>query len=261
MEKEEKDLENEGKESPEDESASKKENPEADDGLKNEGENIDDLLDDLLADGTERNKKIGIKKDKFDELNDKAKLYDSFSPILSKLQENPEAVDKLIGEQTEEDKTLSLRKRVEQLENEKREKKIYETREVIKEAIFLWGKNFTNSWKNVQPIVSSLEKQGLPYKDAVQRAYFAVNPEAIKEEKRLIERMQANEKQNEQGKMSSSSISFRPEFEREEADYPSDHDKQFSERAGAYTIGTTRIELSPKLYKKHEKYLRDKGLL
>src|SRR3990167_8389554 len=75
---------------------------EAEDGLKNEEERkvlseiTEEAVDELLADGTSDKKEVRIPYKKFQETNEKAKLFEQFSPLLSKLQENPELIDKVM---------------------------------------------------------------------------------------------------------------------------------------------------------------------
>ncbi len=48
------------------------------------------------------------------------------------------------------------------------------------------------SWPEIQPITESLVKSGVPYKDALRRGYFAINPEAAAAEKDRVTREGAN---------------------------------------------------------------------
>lgn len=161
-----------------------------------------EIADELLADGTPKSKEIKVKHEKYNELSEKSKLFDSFKPLLERLKDEPELFNK-VRDPEHDGEPLEVRLR--RLEKEHTDKRRQETKTVITEAIDLWGKNFRSSWKDVQPIVNSLEKAGVPYRDALQRAYFSVNPDAIQEEARLVKRAEAQQAINKRGKMSSGS--------------------------------------------------------
>ncbi|KKL99938.1 hypothetical protein LCGC14_1809420 [marine sediment metagenome] len=91
----------EEKETPSEESTEKEPTSEEEQPLKKDEEKTEeesteeepsseDQVKEMLKDGTPVDKDITVKKDKYDENADKAKLYDGFAPILKKLQDHPE---------------------------------------------------------------------------------------------------------------------------------------------------------------------------
>ena len=249
-EKEIKDLKDgEEGELPEDKSASKETTPAegtatVSEDLKNseKDKSIAETVDSMLADGTSPRKTVTIPKDKFDTQNEKSKLYDKMAPLMAKLADNPEVVDKLLGNQDE-----TLESRMARLEDDTRSKKRGEMKQVITEAVSTW-EDFQDHWESIKPIVASLEKQGLGYRDAVQRAYFAVNPEAVANATRIVDLAGAREAENERGKQGPSG-GFRPVVRHNEGDdvrsFMSDADVDFAKKMG----------IDPQLYKKHSEFI------
>ena len=244
MDEENKDLKTGEGEHQEEESASEETTDKVKEDLENSSEDIDKAVDEMLADGTPKDKTFTIKKEKYDELSEKSKLYDSFSPLLSRLNKKPELVDKLLENQEGE----SIEQRLDRLENERRTQKATETRAVLQEATRVWP-DLPKQWTAMRPLVEGLEKQGIPYKNAVQQAYFAVNPDAVKQEEKLIAFRQATEIQNSQGMFSSSSGSAKiVHNEVGKYDIPQE-DIEFGKRIG----------VSAEMYQKHWKYIQQKG--
>ena len=137
---------------------------------------------DKLLDGTDRDKNITIKKDKYDDRNEKAKILEAYAPLLDKVLKDPELVERLLETQEKGDVESRLR----QLEEERKSEKRTEMRNAVNEMIERWGKDFENSWVEVEPIVVELYKKGIPYKKALRNTYLAFHPEAIEvEAKRL----------------------------------------------------------------------------
>ena len=202
----------------------------------------EDAVEKMLADGTPARKTITIPKDKFDEQNDKSKLYDKLSPLMAKLAEKPELVDQLLNTQDE-----TLESRMARLEDETKTKKRSEMKTVITDAVSTWG-DFQELWPEIRTIVASLEKQGLPYRDAVQRAYFAVNPDAIKESARIVDLEAATRIQNDRAKTGSSG-GFRPVVHQSANDdarsFMQDSDIEFAKK----------MNIDPELYKKHAAFI------
>lgn len=227
----------------EEKSDSKETDPEVAGDLKNE--DLDAVIDEILADGTPKDKDFKIKKEKYDELNEKSKLYDSFAPLLSRLNKNPELVDKILGNQEGE----TIENRLARLEDEKRTQRTVETRSVLKEAQRVWP-DVLSRWSEMRAIVDGLEKQGVPYKNAVQRAYFAINPEAAKQEEKLVSYEQAVTARNQLGVFSSSSGATKVvRNDTSKYDVPPE-DIEFGKKIG----------VSPELYQRHWDYIKRKGL-
>jgi hypothetical protein len=198
----------------------------------------DVTAEDLLADGTSRRKKVTIPFDKFEENNEKAKLYDAFAPLLSKLNQNPDAVDQLLHSETNE----SLEERLARLEEQTKEKQRMEIKAVVTDALQTWP-DFKNHWESVRPIAENLEKQGISYREAIQRAYFAVNPDAVDHDKRLLQQYTVQQIQNQRGTMQAGSGQAKV-VSNDESDI-SAVDKEFAQKAG--------IPLD--LYKKHKDFI------
>ena len=209
------------------------------DAIKSADDEAEEVAEELLADGTPADKEIRVKKTKYDEQAEKAKLYDSFSPLLSRLNKNPEVLDRLL-----EDKKETLEQRVRRLEEEKKVVKQAETKNVITQAVKTWS-DFREKWDDIRPIVTSLENRGISYAEAVQRAYFAVSPEAVQDEARLVSMRQAESVQNSSGKTSSSGTKGKVVHEERDTVHISDADREFADKAG----------ISLDLYKKHAKHL------
>ena len=203
-----------------------------------EGESPEDVADQLLNDGTPKNKSVSVPYDKFQSINEKSKLFEQFSPVLSKLKDRPEVVDDLL----KSDKDTPIEERLSQLEERLKTQERDEMRGVITEAISTWG-DFRDNWSEIQPLVSGLTKSGLSYRDAVQRAYFAVNPEAAKSGNRLI----AQKKVNAKGTFSSSTGAQAPVTHEESDEVElTEREHELAQKAG----------VDPKLYAKHRDFLR-----
>ena len=210
-------------------------------GLINKEEVMEYEIEEMLADGTSKKKEIRVKHEKFTEINEKAKLFDQFTPLLTKIQKNPEVMDKLLGGGNTGEESLA--ERVTRIEEEQKTQKRAEIRKVLSDALAVWP-DFKKHWSEVRSLVDALERQNMPYRDAVQRAYFAVNPAAISQKERLLVERQTIQEGNRKGTFSSSGGGGRfitagrentDEYELNEAD------KDFASRAG----------ISPDLYKKH----------
>ena len=206
--KEEKDLNETTEETTEEESTS--ETTEEKETLKNEEEETteeetsddeessEEKVEELLKDGTPANKKVTIPKTKLDDLTADSKLFEQFKPLLSKLQDKPDIVEKVMGKDAGE----SEETRITRLEETEKAKKRDELREALTKAVDIW-KDFTQYWSDVRPIMESLEKRGTPVEEAIQRAYYSINPDALEQEERLVNMNKAQEVQNKQGVTSS----------------------------------------------------------
>lgn len=198
----------------------------------------EEVVEQLLADQTPRKKTVPLEYERFQEINEKSKLFDQFAPLLSKIQQNPAVIDQLAKNTTE-----TIDQKVARIEAELKAQKRAELKKVILDAAVVWP-DFTEKWDEMRPLVESLEKRGLSTRDAVQRVYFAVNPDAAKQEGRLIEH-KAQEAENRLGTFSSGGSVVRTPTTEET--YPlDDADKEF--------ISVMRgkgIVLDEKLYAKH----------
>lgn len=195
-----------------------------------------------LADGTDPKKKIEVPKDKFDDLNAKAQLLEQFAPVLAKLKADPTLVDKLMAGDNPD---LSIQQRLEKLEAGIAAEKRNEVKSVITKAIQTWP-DFKDNWEAVKPLLAGLEASGIPYAEAVQRAYFAIKPDAIKDNKRLVESAQARELEKARGKGSMGGGSGPILGEADTGDYAlNDADREFATKTG----------LDPKLYSKHAEWI------
>lgn len=210
----------------------------------------DDVLKDALGDsgklkdGTPADKDITISRAKFQDLNEQAKLLDQFAPVLAKLQKDPALVEKLMKG---DDPSQSLSDRLKALEDRERNAKRTEVTTVIKSATTAWP-DFSKHWDGIKPILAGLEASGIPYAEAVQRAYFAVNPDALKEGKRIVELQQARNVANRNGEMGPhGGGNGGPIINQQNTDefLLSDADKTFAQAAG----------IDPKLYSKHKKHI------
>lgn len=212
-----------------------------------EGDDVDDLLDEhgkprVLADGTPADKEVKLPFEKFQELNEKGKLFEQFAPLLAQIQKDPELIKKLMGGD-DPNKPIEARLRV--IEEQFIADKRAVVKSTIQNAVKTWP-DFRAKWKDIQPILTGLEASGVPYADAVQRAYFAVNPDAIKQKERLVETENARDAERRRGSMSPPGGGGGPSAEPEEDEYElNDADKEFARIAG----------IDPKLYTKHKSYL------
>lgn len=161
------------------------------------------LADDLLgtdgkplADGTSPKKNVQVPFDKFQDLNEKSKLLEQFGPLLAKLQKDPTLVEKLMKA---DDPNASIADRLAALELREANAKKQTIKDVITKAITIWP-DFRNKWAEIKPLVTGMEASGIPYEDAVQRAYFAVNPDAVRNQERLVQVEQARARENNRGK-------------------------------------------------------------
>ena len=173
-------------------------NEETEETTEESEESSEEKVEELLKDGTPANKRVTIPKDKLDNLTADSKLFEQFKPLLSKLQENPDVVEKVMGKDAGE----SAETRITRLEEADKAKKRDELRGALTKAVEVW-KDFTKHWSDVRPIMESLERRGTSVEEAMQRAYYSVNPDALKQEERLVNMKGAQEIQNDQGKTSS----------------------------------------------------------
>lgn len=244
MSDETKDLGKEEEKPQEEESTSEESTQEEESSESNVSEDVenseDEDVSDLLSDGTSTDKKVTVNYKKFQELNESKKLLDQFSPLLAKLQNKPEVVEELLNAKSGE----TVEERVIRLEKELTAQKRKESETVLREYIKAYP-NFRESWTSMKPIISSLEKQGLDYREAVRRAYLAINPEAMEAERKRLQNESNNEVNKRLGTTSSSSSASKRVYDDSDDLDISDSDLQFAKAAG----------IDPKLYKKHAAHI------
>ena len=143
---------------------------------------ISKKADELLG----QEKRILVDKDRFNELNDKKKLFDAHAPLLEKVLKDPELVERLLEKEKGED----LGSRVARLEEEKKAEKRGEIKSAVADALTRFP-DFEKSWDDIKPLAESLSKK-YPYKEALSRAYLAIHPEAAQAEMENIARDAGN---------------------------------------------------------------------
>lgn len=198
---------------------------------------VEQQADELLSDGTPVNKDVRIKKDKYDLLNQQSQLYEKFAPVLAKLQDNPESLEKLL----ETDAGATVEDRVKELESRLIEQEKRQTKEVVMKAIETWP-DFRDKYGDMKPIIAQLEKQGVTTESAFERAYFAVNPDADKS-KRIA---QAQDVENGRGTSSSSSSASKTVYDEPRGSYQMTADDMEVAR---------QLGIDPKLYAKHAEHI------
>ena len=137
----------------------------------------EEIAKELLA----QDKRILVDKDRFNEINDQSKLYKTFAPVIEKIKDKPELVEKLL----EIKEKGSLEDRVAQMEGDRKAEKRRELTEAVKEALSKW-KGFADEWSEIQDQVDMLSRRGVPVRDAIRRSYIALHPEAAEEEARVM---------------------------------------------------------------------------
>lgn len=198
----------------------------------------------ILADGTDPKKEIKVPLDKFKNLSEQAKLFEQFGPVLAKLKENPTLLEKLMAG---DDPSKGVEERLKALEARETAAKQAEVKSVITRAIATWS-DFSKHWDSIKPIVAALEQQGISYADAVQRAYFSVNPDATKQKERLVNQEQARDAERRRGAMGAIGGGSGGPIVRDAApdEYQlTDQDREFAAKAG----------IDPKLYSKHADWI------
>lgn len=199
-------------------------------------------------------KRILVDKDRFNDRNEKAKIYEAFAPLIEKLKDNPGAVEKLL----EIDQKGSLEDRVAKMEGERKVEKRKELNEAVVDALSKWP-SFGKDWPEIQEQFEVLVKRGLSSQEAIRRSYLALHPEeAEKEAKRM-----ATDNINYQGTFRSSS-SFRPSVLPKEKVDLNDREMKVAQDLLGKNIDGWKVPInSPedyaKLLKKHEAHLKASG--
>ncbi len=133
-------------------------------------------------------KRILVDKDRFNDRNDKAKLYEAFAPIIDKVKDNPDLVNKLL----DTDKKGTLEDRVAQMETDKKSEKQREYKEAVTDALSKWS-TFEKDWPELRDQVEMLVKNnGLKVKDAIRRSFLALHPEEAQAESKRMASENAN---------------------------------------------------------------------
>lgn len=213
-----------------------------------EASDVEDIVNDAtkpskLKDGTDGNKPISVPKDKFDDLNEKAKLFEQFGPLLAKVKNDPTLLERLMAS---DDPNQDVHARLKKLEEGIAATKRDEIKSTIKTAIATWP-TFKSKYEDLKPILAGLLAQGVPYAEAVQRSFFAVEPEAATQGKRLVEKAKAVARENDRGRMGPGGGGGAPIVGAHQDDEYTlnDADREFAQKAG----------VDPKLYSKHADWI------
>ena len=140
-----------------------------------------------LLDGTDKDKKILIKKTAYDDRNEKAKLYEAHAGLLDEVLKDPDLIKNFIFEKKGND----VESRIARIEESEKAKKRLELKEAVTDMLGRF-EGFESSWADVQPIAESLMRQGYAPKEAMKRGYLAVHPEAAGAESERIAREAEN---------------------------------------------------------------------
>lgn len=207
------------------------------------------FVDEILADGTKTSKEVKVPYDKFKTLNEQSKLLGELAPFIERLKSHPDS-QKIIDDVMKGDTRDDIESRMARIEADIQSKKRTEMEETITQAVSLWP-DFKDSWPKMRPLVEGLEKGGTPYREAVQRSYFAVNPEAVKKNERLL----AIQQENTRGVFTTGGgVAARTVHEEapvKDAYQLTESDKEFLNTEFAKNMG-----LTPALYQKHSGYLK-----
>lgn len=209
--------------------------------------------DDLLRD----DKRILVDRDRFNDRNDKAKIYEAFAPIIDKLKDNPEAVEKLL----EVDKKGSLEERVAQMEEERRMSKQAEMTGAVNDALSKW-EDFHKDFPAIKAQVKLLvENHGLSFREAIRRSYFAYKPELALAEARDF----AKEGFNAGGQFQSGG-GMSPKIKSDDKEAPKLNEREMKvaqdllgKDFGGGKVLVKSAEDYAKLIEKHKDYLKSKG--
>ena len=205
--------------------------------------------DDLL----EGDKRILVDKDRFNDRNEKAKLYETFAPVIDQYKDNPEKLQELL----QTDKKGSLEDRLASIEQDQKESKQKELKGAVDEAIGRW-ENFAKDWPEIKEHAYALMKNINP-KEAIRRAYIAYRPEeAVKEQERI-----AQDQINTQGTYTPSEGGYRPPVDTSASNKLNEREKKVAHDLLGKSIGNWSPVKSEEEYatllKKHEGHLRSKG--
>ena len=200
-------------------------------------------------------KRILVDKDRFNDRNDKAKLYEAFAPLIDKIKDKPDLVEELL----EIKKKGSLEERVAQMEEERNEEKRRDFKTAITDALSKW-ENFEKDWPELEDQTKMLIKRGLSAKEAIRRSYLSFHPEEAENEAKRI----AQENINSEGIFESNFSRAPRTFKQKEESKLNEREKKvaqdlFGKDYGGGFIPVKSEEDYANLLKKHEAHLRAKG--
>lgn len=188
-----------------------------------------------------------VEVERFNELNEKAKLFDLHAPLIKKVMERNEKEPGFVETLLESKEKGSLEERMKRLEGERQVEKQHELEGAVQKALSEWS-DFEKSWPDIQPIFDQYTKKGLPAFDAMRRGYLAVHPEAASAEAEKI----AKERANALGSFSSSASHSPTPVKTGERKLTE------GEKSQARAYGKTEEQYSASL-NKFEKYLKARG--
>jgi len=171
-----------GEETPSDKSPENN-NSQAGDGVIAREKMPDEIAKELLDQG----KRILVDKNRFDDRNDKAKLYEIFAPIIDKVKDKPDLIEKLL----DVDKKGSLEDRMNRMEEDRRDEKRKELTDAVKQALTRWP-DFGKDYPEIKDQVDLLIKRGVHAGDALRRSYLALHPEEAQAEAERMAKENAN---------------------------------------------------------------------
>jgi len=202
----------------------------------------EELAEELLK-NPPKDKRI-VDVDRFNDLNEKAKLYETHAPLLDKILKDPELVEQLLETKEKGD----LASRVAKMEEERNTEKRNELRSAVVEALSKWP-GLEKDWTEISEDVTRLARKGLSYRDALRRSYLALHPEEAQAEAERV----ARENANVLGKFQTS-VSYSPKIKIES----SETELTPGEQQIAKALGKTEKEYGA-LLKKHEAHMKAKG--
>ena len=145
---------------------------------------------DELLQGKKSERRVDEKR--FNALLEQAKLAELYGPIIEKLKDKPDEIERLLGK--EEKNPFSqdeLSERIHALEEERKSEKRKEMRDAVNDALTRW-ESFPKDWEDIQGQVTVLMRQGLSAREAIRRSYLALHPEDAAEEMKRVAVENAN---------------------------------------------------------------------
>ena len=246
MEEENKDVKSEDETSTEESTDNK--DSEASEGVKTPEEEAAELLDSGNRD------RILVDKSRFNDRNDKAKLYEIFAPIIDKVKDNPELVENIL--KTKE--KGSLEDRVAQMEEDRKSEKRKEANQAVIDALKRWP-TLKQDWPEMKEQVDTLAKK-LSFAEAIRRSYIALHPEEALKESERITRENANALgEHQSGSGHSPHIDFHKKEESlNERERIVAHDLLGKDFGNGQVLIKSEEDYA-KLLKKHEAHLKQNG--
>lgn len=142
---------------------------------------------DNLLDGTKKDKDIVVKKDKYDDINEKAKLWDTNAPFLEQVLQNQDKIKDILDKKDEGD----LETRLAKLENEKKEQQRGQLKSAVTEAIQNYP-DFDKEWAEIQDGVMSKIQRGVNPSEAIKREIYGLHPEYANQDKERLAQLGLN---------------------------------------------------------------------